>query len=304
MLNNGIEFCRYVDDIRLFCKSKSDAIAAMHFLTVLLREKELNLQTGKSFIHEEEKALDEIDNVSQILKKIEDEIKQEFREVIKVNLGYATPSSIEGFMKTMDSKVKLSSVRKAFDTNITTADSDFSKTLFHYCINRLGAAKDNYAVDHCISLLITRPEEFEYMLPYFSKLEDQKVNISERVITELNLGTGIQDRHFFLLLRWLYQEKIISQKILELCREIAFKRRVDDYTKHYAWAILGEFGNLADLDAIEVEYSNVSREISKAVIICSIQRMIEQRRNAIYARAESDGMKVKFAIKTAKQNSY
>lgn len=300
--NQKIPFCRYVDDMRLFFKTKEEAISGLHVLTVLMREKELNLQTAKSYILSNDKAREEIDSISKILKGLEDDIKTELKELLTRESPYATPSAIEKYVAVIGSKIELTSIRKAFDDYIGNNDKSFNKTLFHYCINRLGAVEDTHAVDYCLTCIINRPEEFIYILPYFSKLEDSRIDLAEQMIESFKDELNIFVRHYFLLLRWIFNENISSDKILELCRDLAFRSGLDDNTKHYAWSILGEYGDLADIDAIEAEYSKVNQEVSRATILCAIKRMVEDRRNAIYARAQADGALISYAIKTSKKN--
>ena len=301
--NKGMKFCRYVDDIRIFCRSKQGAIAALHVLTELLREKELNLQTAKSFIKEGDEAREEIDSVTCIIAEAEQQLKEELSEVLEYDTGYAMPWRIEKSLATSDREViELGAIRQAFDTYVAKKGASFDKTLFHYCINRLGAAKDNDAVTFCIDMVLDRPEEFAYMLAYFSKIRDERVSIAENLIDIFREDESVMDRHFFLLLRWVFSEAIISEKILELCRELGFQASSDIYTRQYAWAILGTNGDLADLDAIEAEYGTVDRDSSKETIICSIKTMVTDRRNAVYARAKGDGFLVRCAIKRSKES--
>lgn len=237
--NKKMTFNRYVDDIRIFCHSRDEAIASLHFLTVVLREKELNLQTAKSYILNAEEARKEIDGISETVDKIEEEIKEELRNELEFQTDYATPSAIENYLDSIDKEVKLESIRRAFTDFFLTDNSLFDKTLFHYCINRLGAANDDFAIEFCLKCIVDRPEEFIHILPYFSKLESKKVYLAEKMIAHFSNESQTLGRQYFLLLRWVYSERISSEKIVELCRELAFRTDLDNYTRHYAWAILG-----------------------------------------------------------------
>lgn len=301
--NNGFKFCRYVDDIRIFCKSNNDAISALHFLTILLREKELNLQTAKSFIKSGDKARNRIDTITHIIKDVQNNLKKELSDIFDHEMTYTTPFYIKQGLEEIDQEeIELAAIRKAIDENIEKKGVSFDKTIFHYCINRLGAAGDNYAVDFCLEFILERPEEFIHMLSYFSKLSAEKIDIAERIIPILRADKNVFKWLHFLLLRWIYIQSTSSDLILEYCRYLAFNASADVYTRHYAWAILGINGDLADLDAIEAEYSRVDRDISKATIICSIKKMVTDRRNAIYSRAINDGKLIKYAIVWSKQS--
>lgn len=301
--NKGIKFCRYVDDIRIFCNSKTDAIASLHLLTILLREKELNLQTAKSFIKHGEEAKIEIDSISELIKQIEAELLTELSSILEFDMDYMTPSFMEqGFENLDEEEIELATIQQAFDNYIIPSKNNFDKTLFHYCIKRFGVANDDHAVDFCIKIVLERPEEFTQMLNYFSKLSGKKRFIAEKLIDVFEKEDNVLDRHYFLLLRWFFKEKIISEKILEICRKLDFDQSVDIYTKHYAWAILGDNGDQADLDEIEVEYSRVQSELSKTTIIAAIRKMVIDRRNTIYNRAKDDSRLIHYTVNKYKQS--
>jgi retron-type reverse transcriptase len=304
MSNRGLIYYRYLDDIRIFCGTLNQAVQALHLLTMFLREKELNLNTGKTFIRYGQDALNEIDTVTDIIRTIENKIKSSahkapnLKPLVIYESGYIISDSEEPSPNDEDLKV----VYQAFEEHMVSASFDFDKSLFHYCINNLGAAKDNYAVEFCLEALTHRSEEWEHILKYFSKLDGQRSDIAEKIIDLLNGNRHSLERHFFLVSKWIYQNRVASQKVLHFCRNLLLKTDIHDHTKHYAMAILGDFGDSSDLDAIEAEYSTAKREITKAVIICSIKRMVKTRRNSMYKRAEQDGQKVKFAIKASKNS--
>ena len=300
LFNNDIIFCRYVDDFRIFCKSKSEAIESLHFLTKILREKELNLQTAKSYILDGKEARKNINGIAPIVTKIENELKEEIKSIIDSSVKYATPKLIQSIIKKKDKDIKLATVRKAFKKFASSPPEDFDKSLFHYCINRLGASQDDSAVDYCIETSINRPEEFPIILGYFSNLVDKRIELAENLIDTFSASNHLHDRQNYLLTRWIYIENIASDKILRYCRKISRKCGVDFYTREYAWAVLGNFGDIADLDAIEVEYNQVKKSLSKASILCSIKKMVEDRRNSIYVRAQGESKIVDYAIKWSK----
>jgi retron-type reverse transcriptase len=298
--NSGIKYYRYVDDIRIFADSKEKAVEALHQLTILLREKELNLNTGKTYICESEKALQDIDSINGIINDIEEQIGKKFDILLDYYSGYiyAVPNE-----DVPEDDVPLDLIKETFDRYIRPSFK-FDRSLFHYCINKFGASKDIYGVDFCLEAINNRPEEFEHILPYFTKLEDKRESIGEEIIDSLKSSSHflIIERHYFLLLRWLYNNDIVSEKILHLCRNVLSRYDFHVYTRHYAMAMLGKFGDLSDLDAIEAEYARTKDEITRTVIICSIKRMGKSRRNSMYGRAGEDGQKVKYAIKTCKKN--
>jgi hypothetical protein len=62
-------------------------------------------------------------------------------------------------------------VREVFRENFLERVEHFSKTLFHYLLNRLGAQQDEYAIDYCINQLKARPQETQPVLDYFGMVK-------------------------------------------------------------------------------------------------------------------------------------
>lgn len=297
--NKGIKFCRYVDDFRIFCKTKSDAINSLHILTKLLREKELNLQTAKSFIYNGAEARTKIDGIAPVVSKIEEELKTELRNKFDQAVKYPTPRQIKSILNKFEDDLQLETVRKAFANFSIEPLENFDKSLFHYCLNRLGAANDNSAVEYCISLTTKKPEELPIILDYFSNINNKSLEIAEQLIDKFS--AHFYERHIYLLVRWIYNEKISSVKILDFCREISGRHNIDSYSRDYAWAVLGNFGDFSDYDEIESQYNPQKKELTKSTIICSIRKMVEDRRNSIYGRAYGESPLINYAIKWAKQ---
>ena len=77
----GIEHTRYVDDMRIFCESHSECVNALHLLTRSLREKELNIQTAKSDIHNKDEAINIIEGITPIIDGIDQKIKNKLKSI-------------------------------------------------------------------------------------------------------------------------------------------------------------------------------------------------------------------------------
>ena len=297
-----IPFTRYVDDIRLFCKNRPDAIKSLHLITCLMREKELNLQTAKSFILDKESAKQKIDGIAPIVKNMEKELKDELSEIFDFPIDYATPSNITSYVESHELSLRIETLRRAFQKYIEKKTDSFDKTLFHYCINRLGAAQDDTAAEYCLTCAIEHPEEMPFIIKYLGSLEDSFLKWIEQLIDNLEKNSAVTDRHAYLILKEVFDLNIVTDAILQFCRNTFNNRYTLDYTRDYARAILGNHGDSSDLDAIEVEYSKETSDLAKATILCSIRRMISVRRNSVYSRAKGENALTDLAIEWAKSN--
>lgn len=301
LLNDGYVFCRYVDDIRIFCKSKEEAISALHHLTILLREKELNLQTAKSFISTAEDAHKEIEGVVPVITQLEGALGAELEKIVGATVDYPTPALIQSVLEEHGESIKLESLRILFREHFMESDSNFDKSLFHYCLNRLGAARDDYASEKCLSLVVKQPQELKYILGYFAKLTPIHKDLIDQLCSRFSRTQFISDHQIYLLLRHIWHCKIDSSGSLFFARRQLVRTELDDYTRDYARAVIGAFGEDSDLDALEAEYAQTTRIASRAAILCSITRMIKSRRNTIYKRAYGEANLIDYAIRRGKQ---
>jgi len=297
--HSNIAFTRYVDDLRLFCKNHLDAIESLHLITRLMREKELNLQTAKSYIADKKKAKQEIDGIAPIVKAIEKEVKEELSDIFNFAVDYATPSSISTYVESHELSLIIETLRRAFQKYIENNPDSFDKTLFHYCINRLAAAQDDTAAEYCLTCAIEHPEEMPFIIKYIGSLELSCLKLIEQLIAKLEKSAAVTDRHAYLILKEVFDRNLVSDAILQFCRN-TINNRYSSYTRDYAIAILGNHGDSSDFDAIEAEYSKETSELAKATILCSIRRMVRERRNAVYTRAKGEAALTDQAIEWAK----
>ena len=75
--NSGFVELRYVDDIRIFCKSKSEAKKALIELSRLMRKRGLSLQSAKTKILNAVDAYSEIESIFPIIRSVVNRLKEE-----------------------------------------------------------------------------------------------------------------------------------------------------------------------------------------------------------------------------------
>jgi hypothetical protein len=105
----------------------------------------------------------------------------------------------------------------------------------------------------------------------------------------------------YLILRWLWEEKIFSSSIITNIRILINKTKIDSNIFDYCVAYLGYFGDSEDIDMIYSFYKKVSRDISKATILIGIKKMENHRRNYLYSMEEENYYN-KLSIKYAKNH--
>lgn len=296
----GYDHFRYVDDIRIFCKNEVEAKKALVDLTELLRKRGLNLQSAKTKIHTSDEARTIIDRVESKLRPI----KKNLNEAFGIDNSYFSTTEVDALLEQMEEDAPVEVLKQAFQKYFIEAEEkNFDQTLFHFLINRLGKSKDDIAVDYCLNLLTTRPEETDWILKYFQSIG--VINqIEDSVVGFLRSVDAVYLYQNYQILEWFseYNQKP-SKDLLEIARRMAFDNSYPKYLRVVSRKLVGKFGTSADLERLESLYSELDDEIEKCNIICCLKNMELTRRNSFLGRAQHDGKLVRIAAKLVKSGA-
>jgi hypothetical protein len=134
----GFKHLRYVDDIRIFCKTSLEAKRALLKLNQLLRNSGLNLQTAKTQILDAEQARHKIDGVTPTIDVIKEQLAEELRDIWSVADASGTLADIDSIVSPDSDSPTLEVLERAFHDYFSSgSDRPFDKTLFHYLLTRL-----------------------------------------------------------------------------------------------------------------------------------------------------------------------
>lgn len=283
----GINHLRYVDDIRIFCRSEVDARNALLTLIRLLRERGLNLQSAKTEILKAGQAKKEIQGIAKVL----DEVKSKFVLKVIEDTGFGAYLSILEADKFLDGS-PLEAAEKTLEEEFRKAFLQggpvVSKTLLHFLINRLGKLKNNVGVDFCLGLLKDYPEETEVALLYF-----RRVGVDDAILTGvkafLDSEYAIYEYQIYEIFEWLNElDTIDSVDFLPKARRFAFDRSRPSYLRAVSKLYIARNGVAADLEQLQEGYGALNSPLEKAQLLCFLERMETGRRNAFLQRARLD----------------
>jgi hypothetical protein len=247
--NQGFRHLRYVDDIRVFCRTHREAQRALLLLTDLLRGRGLNVQAAKTFIREADQAAREIDGVSPISAEIQDELVEEIRDQF-VDAGYGTVSDLVRLTAQDPEHPPLEVLEKAFAEYFRQGTREFDKTLFHYLLTRLAATGSRIAVGYCLNALRERPEETGEILRYF-----RKAGLTEaehgRVAGILRSDDAIYSYQNYLILKFYSDTNPSHDEIIAVSRQHMRDVSLPPWLRAYALAIVGAHGDPADMEYLE-----------------------------------------------------
>jgi len=302
MKNKGFKMIRYVDDIRIFCKTKTEAKKALMYLSQLMRERGLNLQSAKTKIHRADEVRDIIEGVQKIIQTVETQINSQ-EPVTAETVVAAEGSSIES----ADEKISyegddLNTLKATFKAYFLDDDSKFDKTLFRYLINRIGKSNDKIGLEYCLRNLENHPQETNSFLKYF-----KAINVESEVISALfefiKSDEAIYNFQNYEIVEWVTNNiETINEEQLAIIREIANDGNNPKYLTSVARKSLAKYGNIADLDEIMGKYNGDLSEIEKIEILCSIGKMERTKRNAFYGHKKDESIMNDRTIKWIKEN--
>ena len=296
----GIQHVRYVDDYRIFCEGRPAAKRALLELTRALRRRGLSLQSAKTDILPIDRARTLVDGIVPTLKPLAKHYLAEIARAAGIAPKYMTIVEAEDLLERRGVAPPTEMIREAYRVFIEGEDP-FDKTMLHYLLNRLGKAKDAYAVHHALGLLQDYPEETKPVLRYLAASGQFAVS-EERLIGLLTSPEAVYPyQHFQVVQARLLVDTPPSDEFLGFVRRMARADRTPPFLRSACVAFLAKFGSPADVEALADAYPNANSDTERAELLCSLYRLEEGRRNAILGQARRDGFLPGEAIRCVKE---
>jgi hypothetical protein len=299
MIDLGLDYIRFVDDMRIFCVDVPTAKRALIELTAFSRRRGLNLQSAKTSILRADDAREEFEGIAVEITAVHKRYRERLIELIGDANPYMPISVLE---KNVDARTApLEVIHETFASNfLEEPRKKFNKSLFRYLLNRLGSQGDEYAVEYCIEQLRERPQETQAILNYCGSVKayDRLFRGLERFLVSADC---IYDYQVYQIYGWINAGGIKpTDPLIAIARKIAFDGSRPTYLRAVCRTILQEYGTPVDLDQLEASYVNHHDDFEKAQVLVSIKRTETGRRNSFYDRVSGDGLLCRSAIKLAK----
>jgi hypothetical protein len=304
--NAGFTHLRYVDDIRIFCRTRNEAKRALIELSRLIRKRGLSLQSSKTNILPAADAIFQIEGVQPVIKMISSNL---FEKEISFQVGssYFEETDLTSEETVDDASIEV--IREVFNTYfINGTKEQFNKTLFHYLINRLISEHDSFAFEYCLANFENHPEETEYLLKYsksFDAFDIDVMDYPEKMINFLlnflDSKSSVYDYQNYQILLWLsVNQKGVPDKLVVIARKFAFDNNLPYYIRSVSRKILGDFGNSADFDKLEDQLMRTNMDYERAELLCCLKNIEKGKRNSLLGRVINDGEITKMAVSFVK----
>jgi hypothetical protein len=299
--SEGYRHVRYTDDIRLFCRSQREAKRALVRITALLRDRGLTLQSAKTQIRDLDGLEDEFDGAYPVIRDLNRSYIQRARDAGIMAADPSLPISvIDDLIRRSPNSVSPTVIRQAFRKYVLGVDTP-NRSVLHYVLRRMAKRGDETAVAYCVDLLIRRPEETNDVLRYFEGLGVNRKTEASAVRALVSPDLAMYDYQHYQILSWLWRNvDSVSARTLRVIRKIAFDGEAARYVRAMARALLGKFGDQADLERLLTAFNGASDPLERAQLLCSLTRLERGRRNALLGRVKSESEWVSRAVRVVR----
>lgn len=295
--SEGFVHLRFLDDIRVFAATEHEARKALHRITILLRERGLNIHTSKSKVMRSSEAASLIDGVAPIIRGVSEQIANEL-DVLE-DAGYVGLEDSRRALENLTAPPP-EVIQRGWQQFENGDLGGFNKTLYHYFIKRLGRAKLRNAVDYALALLEEHPEETAVTLEYLWRAQAIDEAAIGR-ISEVVTGSFTLFAHQrYVCLRWLWEHNLRSERVLDYCRTLSSWPPERFIVRPYAIAYIGRFASLRDFERLEAIYRDSTDWLERATVVCAYRNAITEMRNSFYGRIRGEHDLVDRAIAYAK----
>lgn len=241
----GFNHVRFVDDFRIFCDSEAEAVDARLTLLELCMDKGLKLKASKTHIVPGDEALKRIQGIDPI---------------IHVSNG---PIQDQKDLRTLFNRFILNK-------------REFNSSLFHYLFNRIF---EPYFVKNCQSIIFERPEETKQVLIYFNNLLREGydlMGVVEDLAENLLAGVGVYEYQKYLFLKWIFENKIVSPRLLEIVGNISGQEFEIKPIRNFCVAYMGENGGLPEIPRLRVILKQTDDNFTRKLVYQSIDDILER----------------------------
>jgi len=240
-----------------------------------------------------------IAGIAPVIEAVQERYRKELAEILGNVSPYATISEIEIRVNPEDAPTDV--LLEVFQSYFVDQPHQFSVSLYHYILHRLGAQKDASALNYCIEQLYIRPQETQQGLDYISAIDGYcaAYPLIERFLISED---SIYDYQKYQIFRWLNSSPIApSTGLLTLARQLTFDMARPGYLRAVCRRVLQDYGTIADIDRLEQSYGDGRNDFERAQILVSLKGMEPGRRNGFYGRAAEDGLLCSRAVRLVRQ---
>lgn len=276
MIQRGFTYVRYVDDIRVFCRSPREARRAIMSLAEVCRELGLSLQSEKTNFLSSKTAREIWVGLERKLEEMQEDVAERLRKYF-VHIGVYGEESAEEIAPDED-EVLADALHSLFD-DLTKSKPAFrvNGQSLRFTLNRLGALNDDYALEFCLESHSAIPEQAQTVSRYLLHFIDD-VTVQSRVLEFLKSEDNLYAWQATHLLSLFPKAPQVLDEIVSYSRSTAADLNADFALRAAAVDTLGAHGSEDDVRELRRHFASEASEDVKIAIILACQRLHPEER--------------------------
>lgn len=292
MISENYKYFRYLDDIRVFCKTEIEGKKALAMITKEIRPLGLNLNSGKTRIVDKNCQLLKLKPFSQKLE----EMRELTQQVNIIYEPYFDEFNIDSRPNLNDVEVK--SIISLFESVII--DDPIDEKAIRFCLAHLFSVYQRGAIDFCLDNIRHRPHLSSQFINYLGSL-DYDPDICIKILNFLKSEYNIYDWQEMWLLKYFFKVPDLFIELKTYLKTVSSNRNKHSINRATALLILGKFGDYAELRLIKDMFGTEESLYIKRAIILALQKLPKAERNHAYKYWASQDISLYLAVEYVNQ---
>lgn len=300
-----VHHLRYVDDIRIFARSHSEAKKSLAEAIVCLRKRGLAVQTAKLEVADQAHARARIEGLLPALRTILRDFVDSIAEIFGISDPYFSLPRAETMLSQNANNAPVGLIREAYRRYfLQPANGPFNKTLFHFLLRRLARASDSFAFDHVLQVLRDEPQETAEVLSYLEGIE-RVADADASILSYLGSVDAVYPHQVYEVIAWRTRvAPLPGNEFVSFVRTRQQESNNPPYLRSACREFLARFGSEGDIDRMHEILLTTSEDLERAELICAVRRMEAGRRNGVLVRYRGAGPYSDRAIACVRNNGF
>jgi hypothetical protein len=286
------EYLRYVDDIRVFTSTKTEAKKVLVSMSKKLARLGLTLNSAKTQILLRDEFCGKLRPGSEKLQTLVAK-RRDFLKALNPYFSEFGPPS-ENPLEPEDIDLILEIMRDA------TTQHPMNEGDLKFALKALFGSSEDEAKATALNLLVEYPHMTSYIINYLASAgHDEKV--ASALVAFLGSAENIYEWQEMWILRYFFTAKRLPKDLHTTLRQIAVDRNKSNACRCVAIHLLGELGNAEDWRALKEQFNTEDSNWVRSYLVLGTRQLPRDERNHDYLYWKLLGWDVDLATQYIKE---